>query len=312
MPLRLPSFIKKQVDSKLLKVILVSVLLHIVLGLILGGITIAEYIAKDDSAFQAPEEMPSETPPEHKITITPKTPKLQLPDASRKPVNDISVSPLNVDLPVMSDSFTISNALTSNSQRNFTMGGLAGARINRLPDIKGFGTTKKLDHAWKGTVYLFKEGEIIQLLDADSKEIEGLKKGKRQTSKIYNFSLNVPSQNFEKGFPGISDQFEWFAINFETRIQWPAELAGEYEFRLTSDDGSVLFIDRKLIVNNDGMHDMQAATGIYTIKSGFRRLQVAYFQGPAFQLGLILEYRKSGSTDWKVFDLKELLQYQSN
>jgi hypothetical protein len=88
------------------------------------------------------------------------------------------------------------------------------------------------------------------------------------------------AQSFEEGFPGVKDQFEWFAIDFETTLFWPPELVGDYEFRLQSDDGSVLIINRNIIVNNDSTDGKKTETGTYTLKMGSQKLRLRYFQGP--------------------------------
>src|SRR4051812_40652567 len=58
---------------------------------------------------------------------------------------------------------------------------------------------------------------------------------------IYTTALNVPPQDFTLGFAGITDRFEWFAINYTGRF-W-IEKPGLYRFRLVSDDGAMLYID---------------------------------------------------------------------
>ncbi len=75
--------------------------------------------------------------------------------------------------------------------------------------------------------------------------------------------------------------------------------AGTYQFFTTSDDGSLLYLDGKLVVDNDGLHaaveqggTMELDTGSHQIevlffeKSGGASLQVAY-QGPGTDKGLI-------------------------
>jgi len=64
--------------------------------------------------------------------------------------------------------------------------------------------------------------------------------------------VNVPDTNWSAGFPGLRDRFEWFGIEYKGnfRVLHP----GRYRFRLDSDDGSKLWIDDSLLIDNDGMH----------------------------------------------------------
>src|SRR6185369_16115150 len=66
---------------------------------------------------------------------------------------------------------------------------------------------------------------------------------------IYTDSLNVPPQDFRQGFPGVTKRFEWFAIDYTGRF-W-IEHPGRYRFLLMSDDGSKLYIDDAVVVDND-------------------------------------------------------------
>ena len=304
---------RKKLDSKLVTIIIVSGAVHVVLGLVLGGLTIVEYILEDKPEFEAPETIVQEEPPPPEIKIKLDKQKLETEPLKMKSVAQIMVDQIDVNLPDMSESFTVSAGVAGGGSGNMLgLGGIGDAMKTRFPDIKGFGTTDKLEHAWEGTVYLFKERGITYLLEdgGTGDKVTGLRSGRRQGKEIYNYVLNLPKQSFTKGFPGVTDQFEWFAIDFELDLFWPPELSGEYEFQLNSDDGAVLYIDRKLVINNDGMHGMQSGTGTYNLKMGKRKFRLAYFQGPKTEIGLVFEYRKVGDPSWKLFDSKELIKYQ--
>ncbi|NBW82232.1 hypothetical protein EBR21_10815, partial [bacterium] len=68
-------------------------------------------------------------------------------------------------------------------------------------------------------------------------------------TKICMTNFDVPVRDFTNGFPGIPNLFEWFAI--DARAKLIVATAGQYNFRLHSDDGAILFIDGKLIIDND-------------------------------------------------------------
>jgi hypothetical protein len=303
-----------QINTVLMRVLVISFVVHVLVGVVIGGITVVKYVIPDDAEFEAPEEqVVEEQPQEVKVMIKPKQAEIKPSPLALKSVKDIAVAPISVDLPSMGDSFTVSGGLGGSGGGRMSFGGVGGDPITRFPDIKGFGTTDKTEHAWEGTVYLFDEGKISSLRDGQGKwftRYSGENRGDRQSQKIYNYSFNMPSQDFTKGFPGVTDQFEWFAIDFELQLHWPLELVGEYEFRLNSDDGSILEIDSDIVIDNDGKHAMTEVTGTHKMKTGRRRFRLAYFQGPKTGVGLILEYRKVGESDWRVFDTKELIKYQ--
>ncbi|WP_157368608.1 PA14 domain-containing protein [Zavarzinella formosa] len=57
------------------------------------------------------------------------------------------------------------------------------------------------------------------------------------------------------------------------------EAAGEYTLTTTSDDGSNLYVDDKLIVNNDGVHPPQSKSGSKELIKGIHKITVDFFQG---------------------------------
>src|SRR5205085_5164434 len=57
---------------------------------------------------------------------------------------------------------------------------------------------------------------------------------------------------------GVAKRQSNFAIQFEGYFRIDRE--AEYNFALTSDDGSRLLIDGKLVVNNDGIHPPQTVS----------------------------------------------------
>ncbi len=53
---------------------------------------------------------------------------------------------------------------------------------------------------------------------------------------------------------------------------------GIYAFSTTSDDGSTLWIDDQLVVNNDEKHASYTLSGAVKLQQGFHKLQIKYFQ----------------------------------
>lgn len=54
--------------------------------------------------------------------------------------------------------------------------------------------------------------------------------------------------------------------------------AGQYEFGTTSDDGSMLYIDGQLVVNNDGLHGSGDKKGSFTApQAGLYSIRAEWF-----------------------------------
>lgn len=54
--------------------------------------------------------------------------------------------------------------------------------------------------------------------------------------------------------------------------------AGEYTFHLNSDDGSKLFFDDQLVINNDGDHSVLELSGKMHLSAGTHRLRLEFFE----------------------------------
>jgi PA14 domain len=69
---------------------------------------------------------------------------------------------------------------------------------------------------------------------------------------IWTNELNILPRHWRLGFPGLTERFEWFAIDYNGRF-WIAD-AGRYAFALILDDGSRLFLDNTPVIDNDCLH----------------------------------------------------------
>jgi hypothetical protein len=67
-----------------------------------------------------------------------------------------------------------------------------------------------------------------------------------------------------------------FGFRFTGTVSVPA--AGEYTFYTNSDEGSNLYINGSLVVNNDGWHPVREASGKVTLPAGKHQLVVTYFE----------------------------------
>ena len=174
----------------------------------------------------------------------------------------------------------------------FLAAAICPAQEVKLPDepVYSFGITAVGSSGLKGDIYLLKEG---------TEWLPNFKKLKPIGS-VYTPALNIPTRSFREGFPGVTDRFEWFAIDYNGRF-WVSK-PGKYGFALTSDDGSKLYIDGKTIIDNDGTHPSTRITGTANLTEGVHRIRISYFQGPRDQVALILAVSKPGKDGWFIFD----------
>ncbi len=68
-----------------------------------------------------------------------------------------------------------------------------------------------------------------------------------------------------------------FALKFDGYIKIPKK--GLYTFYTTSDDGTVLLIDGRVVVNNGGTHGMSESSGKILLNSGYHKIELQFFQG---------------------------------
>jgi hypothetical protein len=53
---------------------------------------------------------------------------------------------------------------------------------------------------------------------------------------------------------------------------------GLYRFSLSSDDGSKLMIDDRLLIDNDGLHSMLERSAETALNDGYHKIRVEFFQ----------------------------------
>lgn len=75
----------------------------------------------------------------------------------------------------------------------------------------------------------------------------------------------------------VAERKNDFALRFHGVITVPKD--GEYQFYTKSDDGSRLFIDDKLVVDNGGIHPDQERSGKVTLTAGDHTIRVLYYDG---------------------------------
>jgi outer membrane protein OmpA-like peptidoglycan-associated protein len=153
----------------------------------------------------------------------------------------------------------------------------------------GFGTKDPGLFNLKGTIYFLPDGAEKMPDDLATMKPQGT---------IYTDRLDIPIRDFSEGFPGVTNRFEWFGLLYTGQVQ--IERAGDYTWRLSSDDGSRLWIDGQQVIDNDGQHGTDSAEGKVALARGVHEIKVWYFQGPATEISLQLFITPPGGQE-KIF-----------
>jgi hypothetical protein len=156
-----------------------------------------------------------------------------------------------------------------------------------------FGTTVVIPSGLEGRIYNLRH---------DTKKLPNFRKMK-PVATVYASQLNIPPQDFKLGFPGVTRRTEWFAIDYRGRF-W-VEKPGEYGFSLTADDGANLYLDGELVVDNDGQHPPRERVGAVRLTHGVHEIRISYFQGPRWQVALILKVAPPGE-ELRIFSTDEM------
>jgi len=138
---------KFKINRTLATVLTISVAVHVVGALILGGITIVKYVLPDEAQFEEPPEISEEPPPpEVKIEIKPRPSQMKnsMQNLKLQQVKNIAVSDLDLDMPDMSDSFTVSAGIGGFGGGNL-LGGASGSLNIGMSNINVFGLKTKAE-----------------------------------------------------------------------------------------------------------------------------------------------------------------------
>lgn len=148
-----------------------------------------------------------------------------------------------------------------------------------------FGSTQERPQTFEAEVFLL-EPNTRKLPDFSTLKPSG---------KVYAETLDIAPRKFSDGFPGLTDRFEWFAIRY--RGVFVAEKSGVHLFKLLSDDGSKLYLDGHLAIDNDGLHEPKEVVQRVRLDKGPHPMVIEYMQGPALEVALRLTVHRPDKTE---------------
>lgn len=103
--------------------------------------------------------------------------------------------------------------------------------------------------------------------------------------------LDFSPRHMGLDLPGL-DLSEWYGLDIRFNLNMPID--SDRDFIMLCDDGCVLYIDDQLVVNADGLHNVDAVMGTVHLTKGTHRMRVRYFQGPG-DGALMMGWKKAGT-----------------
>lgn len=113
-------------------------------------------------------------------------------------------------------------------------------------------------------------------------------------------NINFDWHSFGRNDPlpgGINDD-GWWSADWAGFIYIPSD--GTYSFKLNSDDGSWLFIDGQLVVNNGGDHAPRDAYGSIALTKGYYSMMVKYFESYSGAANINLYWKPPNESDYRI------------
>ena len=127
--------------------------------------------------------------------------------------------------------------------------------------------SQEVKNAAKGIAYSYYEGDWDKVPDFN--ELKPVKEGVSNTIDV------APKQ-----------KPEYFAFDYAGYIKLAKD--GVYKLSIDSDDGSILYVDGKPAVDNDGLHGITEKSASLPLAKGYHKIEVKYFN-------------KTGGNDLKVY-----------
>src|SRR2546428_6142696 len=102
--------------------------------------------------------------------------------------------------------------------------------------------------------------------------------GKKPSFRRIDAMIDFKDSKDNNGKLGDTDLKDHFYVRWTGVLRVPAD--GEYALFTESDDGSRLWVDGKLVVDNGGVHGIERAGAPIPLKAGDHDLKMDFFQGP--------------------------------
>jgi hypothetical protein len=93
-------------------------------------------------------------------------------------------------------------------------------------------------------------------------------------------------KDFSREIPHM-EKTDLYLMRFTGWVSIPS--GGQWSFKTRSDDGSMLYIDGKVVVDNDGLHGMKTKAGKTTLSKGWHKLVITFYEnngGAGLQVSL--------------------------
>ena len=175
--------------------------------------------------------------------------------------------------------------------------------------LQNLNAQKKLDpifSAFNGSVYRVPD---VQLTQGYHDQIES---DYKLLTEIVLYKLDIPEREDKILMEGIERRSR-FGIIFESKMKIKKD--GWYQFSLNSDDGSILWIDEKMILDNDGLHKMTMVKDSVQLKEGVYPIKIWYYQGFPDRYGIEFKssfYRESTLSEKSQLSMPKVTVFPSH
>ena len=106
-------------------------------------------------------------------------------------------------------------------------------------------------------------------------------------------------KDFSREIPHMS-KTDLYLMRFAGWLKIPTP--GVWSFKTNSDDGSMLYIDGKVVVDNDGLHGMRVKRGKADLSKGWHKLVITFYENAGFaglQVSVGAPVTRGNSVQWK-------------
>jgi mono/diheme cytochrome c family protein len=157
---------------------------------------------------------------------------------------------------------------TVDSLASFVQDPLATRPSGRMP-----GLNLKPEEAQAVASFLLKDLKVESPANLAYRYYEG------DWDKVPDFDKLTPVESGQsEGFDvAMARRHKSYALRFEGEIE--VDRQGPYSFHLASDDGSKLWVDGRLVADNDGIHPNSQKSGRLRLNRGRHKVVVGFFQG---------------------------------